>query len=248
MKIEKKLEFSISKQSLDIRNLSQCNPGSPNAKQSGNTQLNTCSADPDGPSSPVPQFYKNGYHHSNSALLRSSTITRTQMCWAGRVPTAMKVDLFPEGCSELGGSIMGWEQHVPLSLWQLMVSWDCSGTAQANVLMESPKGSSEAHTWKYGFVDSQTSWELSLALRMKNSIGITRERVELSMLQGNKCCGWKSCAECLLLGIAWLGGPGWSIPAQVGWSSKLGTCTCSASTDITHAKFLLTAKEELPIA
>lgn len=39
-----------------------------------------------------------------------------------------------------------------------------------------------------------------------------------------------------------------SIPARVGWSSKLGTCTCSASTGITNAKLLLAAKEELPIA
>ena len=39
-----------------------------------------------------------------------------------------------------------------------------------------------------------------------------------------------------------------SIPAQVGWSSKLGTCPCSVSTDSTHAKLLLTVKEELPVA
>lgn len=56
MKKEKKLEFRVSKQSLEVRNLSQCNPESPNAKQSGNTHLNTCSADPDGPSSPPPQL------------------------------------------------------------------------------------------------------------------------------------------------------------------------------------------------
>lgn len=34
-------------------------------------------------------FINNGYYHSNSALLKGSTILRTWMCWAGHIPTAM---------------------------------------------------------------------------------------------------------------------------------------------------------------
>ena len=163
------------------------------------------------------------------------------MCWAGHIPTAKGTGPLLKGCPELRGSIMNsMSPCLYGSLLALGLFWDSA--SPYSVLTESPRGSLWAHIWTHSFVHAQVSWEVSMSRRRKFGVGITGQRVGPSTLQGCKCCGWKHCAECLLLSISQLGGilnHKEAIPARDGCSSKLGLCP---------AKLLLTVNEDMPTA